>query len=244
MSVVLVTGAGGAIGAAAVERLAADGRDVIAQDLTAATLEKVGPYTRERIAGDLTDRAHLGKLGELLAGVDLAAVLGAHGIPGAGALEALSRDRIRAILTINGVTIPDLFAVTRGALARGDGGAFVAISSQAALRGEPDNAVYCAAKRAVTAWVEGVAPLAAAEGIHVRALCPGRTEGPLLVDATEQIARDKGLTFDTYVASVMALIPLGRYARTDETAAAAVYLMDPRPGRPTILASSGGEVPF
>jgi short-subunit dehydrogenase len=242
MSRVLVTGAGGAIGAAVVRQLAAEGREVIAHDRSAQALAAVEAVASELVAGELTDQSHLAQLRERLAATALDGVIAAHGIAGAGALRSLDLERMRAILAINAGTIPALFDVAHASLACG-GGTFVAVASQAALRGEPDNAVYCASKRALVGWATALAAPLAAGGVHVRVLCPGRTESPLLQEATERIARAEGRPLDQYVAEVLRLVPLGRYARAEETAAAAVYLMA-KEARPIVLAAGGGEVPY
>jgi NAD(P)-dependent dehydrogenase (short-subunit alcohol dehydrogenase family) len=240
---VLVTGAAGAIGSATVGLFAAAGHHVIAQDLDPEALGRLGDLAPERLAGDLRSREHLADIARVAAAEPLDGVVAAHGVPGAGALAGMSRERLRLILEVNAGTIPDLLAATLEPL-RASGGTFVAIASQAALRGEPDNAVYCASKWSVRAWVQSIAPQLRSEGVFVRVLCPGRTEGPLLERALEGFAAEAGQTVPEYVAGILALIPLGRYATAQETAAAAVYLADPSPARPTVLATSGGEVPW
>lgn len=240
---VLVTGAAGAIGSAAVALLADAGHRVIAQDLEPRALDRLGDSAPERVAGDLRSHDHLDAVSRTVAAGPLDAVIAAHGVPGAGALAGMSHERLRLILEVNAGSIPALLAATLETL-RDGGGAFVAVASQAALRGEPDNAVYCASKWSVRAWVQSIAPHLSAEGVFVRALCPGRTEGPLLERALEGFAAEAGLTVPEYVEGILALIPLGRYATTGETAAAAVYLADRSPARPTVLATSGGEVPW
>jgi NAD(P)-dependent dehydrogenase (short-subunit alcohol dehydrogenase family) len=240
---VLVTGAAGAIGSAAVKLLAGAGHRVIVQDLDPSALERLGDLAAQRVAGDLRDQGHLDEIARVAGAEPLGAVIAAHGVPGAGGLASMSRERLRLILEVNAGTIPALLAATLPSL-RADGGTFVAVASQAALRGEPDNAVYCASKWSVRAWVQGIAPHLRRDGVFVRVLCPGRTEGPLLERALEGFAAEVGKTVPEYVAGILALIPLGRYATTEETAAAAVYLADPSPARPTVLATSGGEVPW
>ena len=240
---VLVTGAAGAIGSATVGLLAAAGHRVVAQDLHLEALDRLGDLAPVRLAGDLRCERHLDEVARAAAAAPLDAVIAAHGIPGAGALAEMAPERLRLILEVNAGTIPALLAATLDALRPG-GGAFVIVASQAALRGERDNAVYCASKWSVRAWAEAIAPDLREEGVFVRALCPGRTEGPLLEQALVGFAAGAGITVDEYVASVLALVPLGRYATTEESAAAAVYLADPAPGRPTVLATSGGEVPW
>ncbi|WP_238008864.1 SDR family oxidoreductase [Dactylosporangium sp. AC04546] len=234
----LVTGAAGGIGAAVVRLAIEAGHDVLGHDLG----WHEHPDGAETVAGDLTDPAHLAALAERAESFGLDAVVASHGIQGAGALRDLDAARVRAILLVNAGTVPRLFAATRPALARRQG-RFVVTTSQAALRAEPDNSAYCAAKWAAQAWVAAQAMIEGPTGVAVRALCPGRTETPLLVRATEEVAAAQGISVEAYTASVVEHIPLRRYATTRETAAAALFLAEPGI-RPAVLANTGGEVPW
>ncbi|MBA6434473.1 SDR family oxidoreductase [Streptomyces sp. GMR22] len=237
----LITGAGGGIGRAVVELAVERGYSVIAHDLKPESLADLRGV--ETITGDLTSKDHLGLLGRRVADEPLEAVVASHGIAGAVALADVDERRSRAILAINASTVPALFEAVREPLTRSHG-TYVAVSSQASLRAERENAVYCASKWAVTGWVRAMAA-GQAEGPTVRALCPGRTETPLFVAATEAIAAAQGQTVEAYNKDIYDLIPLRRFATTRETASLALYLAtQPRGAAPTVVANSGGEVPF
>jgi len=176
-------------------------------------------------------------------GERLEAVVAAHGVPGQGAFEAFPLDRMRQVMRVNAATIPLLFGDLLPSLER-VGGSFVAVASQAALRGEPAGSIYAASKWAVRGWVEGIAPAMRARGVNVRTLCPGRTESRLLEQAQRDSAAAEGVSYETFVRDRLAEIPLGRFAKPEEMATAALYLCDPDPGRPTVLAVTGGEVRY
>jgi NAD(P)-dependent dehydrogenase (short-subunit alcohol dehydrogenase family) len=62
------------------------------------------------------------------------------------------------------------------------GSIIVATASLAGLTGMPGDPAYTATKHAVVGWVRSAAPVLAARGIRLNALCPGFTETPI-VDA-------------------------------------------------------------
>src|SRR5205807_3933500 len=112
------------------------------------------------------------------------------------------------------------------------GGVFIAVASQAALRGEPDNSTYCASKWAVRAWAESSDARLWPEGVRVRAICPGRTQSPLLDSALETFAKADGLSRREYEQHCLGLVPARRFGTPEEIAAAIVYMSDgsARPG--------------
>lgn len=229
---VLVTGAGGAIGGAVVARLRQRGRDVIAHDLRppAEPLDGV-----RQLEGDVGDGA---ALAAALAGMgaELEAVIAAHGVDGSAALADLDDAFVRRVMSVNAASLPRLLEAVRPRLA--DGAPFVVVGSQAGLVGEPDNAAYCASKFAVHAWA--LAPRD--DGVVVRVLAPGCTETPLLFAAQERFAAAQGVPAQEFIDARRARIPLQRFARVDETAAAAVWLAEADGPRPRLLAATGGEV--
>ncbi len=229
---VLVTGAGGAIGGAIVARLRAQGRAVVAHDLRAPAKTAEGV---RHLVGDVTDRAATADALQRL-GVELEAVIAAHGVDGSAALTDLDDAFVRRVMAVNAASLPRLLAAVRPHLVYG--APFVVIGSQAGLVGEPDNAAYCASKFAVHAWA-----LAEREdGVAMRVLAPGCTETPLLYAAQERFAAAQGVPAQQFVEARRARIPLRRFARVEETAAAAVFLAGTDGPRPRLLTASGGEV--
>jgi NAD(P)-dependent dehydrogenase (short-subunit alcohol dehydrogenase family) len=236
----VVTGAAGGIGAAVVEQVLARGERVIAQDLAApAARAGVTPVGGDLLAADTLDA--------LLAAMRAdppARLVAAHGMDGSGALRDIDDGFVRRVLAVNAVSVARLY----DAFARLDEPrprAFVVVASQAGLVGEAGNAAYCASKFAVVGWLRALAPhAAAADGVHLRALCPGCTDTPLLRSALERFAQASGTPVGEFTAARKQGIAVGRFAAVEETAAAALYLANPAAGAPVTLAVTGGEVLF
>jgi NAD(P)-dependent dehydrogenase (short-subunit alcohol dehydrogenase family) len=92
---------------------------------------------------------------------------------------------------------------------RGDGGRIVNVASRAAFRGDsPQHWHYAASKAALVAMTRTIARGYAAENILAFAVAPGFT----VSEMTEEYLRGRG------GAKVVAEIPLGRVASTDEVA--------------------------
>lgn len=231
---ILVTGAGGGIGAAIVSELLDSGREVIAQDL------RIGDDTPgvRWIEGDLAAPEGVTALATSVGNEVLDAVIVAHGIDASGAIDTLDESLIDRSLRINGASVVWLYEALRSRLAR-TGGAFVAISSQAGLVGEPKLSAYCAAKFAVVGWAKAMS--AASRDVPIRILCPGCTETELLLGGQRIRAEQRGITFESHMTELMSQIPVGRLAEPRQTAAAAVYLAT-ADNAPTVLAATGGQV--
>jgi NAD(P)-dependent dehydrogenase (short-subunit alcohol dehydrogenase family) len=109
----------------------------------------------------------------------------------------------------------------RSMVARGRGGALIAVSSVAARHAAPQMAGYAAAKAALGGLVRSVAAELAPHGIRCNALIPGFTEN-------ERLQADT--VTDDYNTEVVSSIPAGRWGTPDDIGAAAVYLADPTLG--------------
>ena len=238
---VLVTGAGGAIGGAIV-RLALERDDaVLAQDLRADPLSALAPRCAATVVGDLLDDAHRATLLAAAREHEVDAVVAAHGLDGSGSLASLTPDQMTRVMRVNALSVVRLFELLLPLL-RERRGTFVAVGSQAGLKAEANNVAYCASKFAITEWVRSLAPALAADGVQLRTLAPGCTESPLLFSAQERFAAATGVPASEFVDRRRAAIPVGRFARVEETAAAALYLADRDSHRPVVLAATGGEV--
>jgi NAD(P)-dependent dehydrogenase (short-subunit alcohol dehydrogenase family) len=95
-------------------------------------------------------------------------------------------------------------------------GAIVSISSIAARVGLPKRASYNVSKAGIEALTRTLAVEWASDGIRVNAVAPGFTESRNMKDL-----EDKGLTTP---AKLLAAIPLGRFAKMSEQAAAIYFL--------------------
>jgi NAD(P)-dependent dehydrogenase (short-subunit alcohol dehydrogenase family) len=98
-------------------------------------------------------------------------------------------------------------------------GAVVNCSSLGGLVGLPGRAAYHAAKHGVIGLTRSAALEYAPRGIRINAICPGTIETPMVID---MIAKG-----ELSVADAVANQPIGRLGRSDEIAAAVLWLASP-----------------
>jgi len=219
---ILVTGASRGIGAAAFSLLRSTGH------------EAVGHSTRgsaELVAGDLADpdaprslwNAALDRLGGR---IDVL-------VNNAGIYEGVADDAPdnewhsawARTLAVNLQAPADLVRLAIGHFReRGNGGRIVNVASRAAYRGDsPQHWHYAASKAALIGMTKTVARGYAAEGILAFAVAPGFT----VSEMTDEYLAGRG------GARIVADIPLGRVATTDEVAEAIRWLAIDAPASAT-----------
>jgi meso-butanediol dehydrogenase / (S,S)-butanediol dehydrogenase / diacetyl reductase len=201
----LVTGAGGAIGAAALRAFDQKDFDVVGIDREQADLTRADEV--EAVLSPL-DR--------------LDAVFTAHGISGRalgdGPVDVCTEDAWDAVLAAN---LRSVFLVCKHAVPKlraAGGGAIVTLSSVLGLVGNEDFAThaYAASKGGVISLSRAMAAAYAKDGIRCNVICPGLIETPMSRRAQD----DPGI-----VARLPELQPLtGELGRPEDVAEAAVYL--------------------
>jgi 3-oxoacyl-[acyl-carrier protein] reductase len=219
---ILVTGASRGIGAAAHDLLRSTGPQV------------AGHSTRgndELIAGDLTDLAAPRALWEAALerlGGRIDALVNNAGIYEAVADDAPDEEWHPAwerMLTINLQAPADLCRLAIGHFReRGGGGRIINIASRAAYRGDsPQHWHYAASKAAIIGMTKTIARGYAADGILAFCVAPGFT----VSEMTDEYLAGRG------GAQIVADIPLGRVATTDEVAEAIRWLAVDAPASAT-----------
>lgn len=183
--VALVTGAGGGIGRASAERLAAEGAKVVCTDVATDAVEATAAGVGEAAVAltcDVTDPAAcdaavataLDRFGRLDVLVNVA------GRGGFAATETLALEEWDRTLAVN---LTGVFLMSRAALpALLDGGggvansAIVNIASVAGIRATPYNAAYCASKGGVIMLTKAMAVEFGRRGIRVNCICPSAVD--------------------------------------------------------------------
>jgi NAD(P)-dependent dehydrogenase (short-subunit alcohol dehydrogenase family) len=231
---VLVTGAGGGIGAAIADRFAAAGDRLALTDLRPAELSTVADRLRTahgvevvELPGDLADADHASGLVARAGAVDV--LVNAAGIyPATPLLEmtAATWDRVQDV----NVRAALLTTVAFGRAGRP--GAVVNISSGAATRARPGAAHYATSKAALEMLTKACAVELGGHGIRVNAVSPGF----VTVDS------DANPVTEEYAAAV-SVNPLGRRGEPREIADAVFWLAGPEAGWITgaILRVDGGS---
>lgn len=178
----LVTGGSRGIGAAVVERLAAEGVAVaVNYRSSAGTAEALvarlreGGTTAVAVGGDVSDpdvaASVVDRAADALGGLDI--LVSNAGVEHFGSLEEITP---RDAQEVFGVNVFGQLWVTRAAARHlGEGGRMVLMSSVSARMAVFDHSLYAASKAAVSAMVANLAPELGARGITINAVAPGGT---------------------------------------------------------------------
>jgi NAD(P)-dependent dehydrogenase (short-subunit alcohol dehydrogenase family) len=126
---------------------------------------------------------------------------------------------LRSVMVTTEAAIPELRA--RG------GGALLFTSSVSGLVGSRMSPIYSAAKFGVIGFTKALAIRLAPENIRVNALCPGPTDTPMLrvfVKRPDQPGTE-GLDVEELIYKRQSRVPMGRPAKPEEIANAALFLL-------------------
>jgi NAD(P)-dependent dehydrogenase (short-subunit alcohol dehydrogenase family) len=234
---VVVTGAGGDMGAAVAASFRADGFRVFAADVRPPAADAAADAATVAVALDVRDRmgvfalaARAAAESDLRVWVNCAGVVANAPIEQAGAEEWERIVGINLTGTFNGCAAA--FA-TMKANAPPGGRIVNAGSISGQLGGVGPHPAYGASKAGVHALTKSYAIAGARYGIYCNAVAPSVIEGSMSKSFT-------GPQLEKYLASV----PLRRLARMDEIVHAIRYLADPRAGytNGVILALNGASL--
>lgn len=227
---VLITGAAGDIGSAALQRFAAEGADVIGVDLHIDALEKAiaqlpshpGEVTARQldISQESAVRRCFNELTESFGKIDI--LFNNAGVEGDCAditeFDTASFDQVMAV-NVRGVFLGMKYAVS--IMQQQGGGAIVNTASVAGLTGAPGFAAYCASKHAVIGLTRSVAKQQGVNNIRVNAVCPSATKGKMMTAIEEKTRQATDLDIQD---AVVASIPMGRYAEVEDIVSMVAYL--------------------
>jgi NAD(P)-dependent dehydrogenase (short-subunit alcohol dehydrogenase family) len=221
--VALVTGGADGMGAACVERLAAEGARVFALDIDGVKAERLagrcsaGGATVEALQADVTIESELTSAiveAEARAGrIDVLINVAGGSAPGlVAALDSAVWDWLYA-LNVRSTVIACRAVLP--AMRRQGAGAIVNMSSISGLRGDPGWAAYNAAKAAIINLTQSLAWEVGRQGIRVNVVCPGPIASPRMLGS---------LADRSSVAAYDRACAIGRIGRPEEVASAMVFL--------------------
>ena len=222
--VAVVTGAGGAIGRAIVKTLAADGADIVINDIdeqsaneAAADVEALGRQALTSV-GSVTDAEYVAAMvadtRERFGSLDI--LVNNAGITRDGLLIRMKDDQWDMVLEIN---LKSAFLCTRAAarpMLKQKSGRIINMASVVGRTGNPGQANYSASKGGLIALTKTTAKELASRSITCNAVAPGYIETPMTTQLSEE-AREEWLT----------RIPLGRGGTPEDVADVVGFLAGP-----------------
>jgi NAD(P)-dependent dehydrogenase (short-subunit alcohol dehydrogenase family) len=241
--VAIVTGAARGIGLAAVLRLVEDGARILAWDLPDAGLgDAMATLGDDVVAyeGDVASSADwkgaveqtVSRFGRLDILVNNAGISGFI-----GPLVDYPEDSFDQVMSVNARGV--FLGMKHSVPAMQDGGSIVNVSSVSGIGGGSNTLAYTASKHAVIGMTKLAAIELAPRGIRVNAVCPAPTDTAMMLDLALSKAPDDPEGFRR---SFEQNIPLGRYGKAEEIAAAIAFLASDEASFSTgaVLAVDGG----
>lgn len=231
MKAIVVTGAGGGLGAETVAALAGRGAGVLAVDLDADGLERAAAAAAARggqatpLVADVADpdavagmvRTAVEQFGRLDGIFNNAAVEGAI-----APIVEYPDEEYERVLRVNVRSVWLGMKHALPAILASGGGAILNTASTGGLVGWPQISPYVASKHAVVGLTRAVALEVAGRGVRVNALCPGPMDTRMIWAIAEAMApgdraRQRRLLEET--------VPVGRLGRPKEVASLAAWLL-------------------
>ena len=227
--VVVVTGAGGQIGTAAVLRLAARGARLLLVDRDEEALDRaLAGLPAEASAGslavDVTDGSSgqrvlehaLTRFGRVDVLVNDAGVEGPLGL-----LEEIADADVVRVFQVNVFALIRLSSAFGSYFRKRHAGRIVNVASGAGLNGTGLMAAYSASKHAVMGITRSMAQELASVAVAVNAVCPGCVDSPMMRRIEARLSELSGTGEPV---SFLGSIPMGRYCDPDEVAEAVRWL--------------------
>ncbi len=219
---VLVTGGAKGVGAAIVRALVESGHDVDftyrssgdAAQALAADLMAAHPG-RSVVAQelDLSDRTALDAFSDAAGETAYFGLVHNAGQPYDALAAMMQQDKAEAAMQVNFWSLTRLAKSAMRGMIRARTGRIVAIGSVAALQGNPGNAAYAASKGALISYCRTLAIETAKRGVTVNVIAPGFIDTDMMAP------------YAAYRESMEKQIPAGRFAKPQEIAGLAAFLM-------------------
>lgn len=234
--VVLISGAGGGMGAAAAKRFVEGGWKVVMTDIDSDRLEteanNLGEAVVAVIQADIRTadacRDVVARTAELTGRIDCLVL--AAGVWTEGPVDQTLEEDWDRVIDVN---LKGLFFLTAAAVPHLErsSGSIINLSSDAGIQGNNEAAVYCASKGGVSNLTKALALELAPRGVRVNAVCPGDVATPMLDYQAETFG---GGDPDGYRSALLSSYPQKEKARFIEPAEVAelIWFLAQAPAAP------------
>jgi 3-oxoacyl-[acyl-carrier protein] reductase len=222
MTRILVTGGGKGVGAAIVRALVDAGHDVdftyrsSGEAALALADELIKAHPGRSVTAhslDLADKASLETFCEAAESESYFGLIHNAGQPYDALAAMMQQDKAEVAMQVNFWSLTRIAKSLMRGMIRARAGRIVAIGSVSALQGNPGNAAYAASKGALISYCRTLAVETGKRGVTVNVIAPGFIDTDMMAP------------YAAYRDSMEKQIPAGRFAKPDEIAGLACFLM-------------------
>ena len=226
---ILISGAGGGIGLAAVEKFVGCGASVVATDLAGVGLRSAAELGASvaTLEADVTNPDDWARAADLavqrFGGID--GLVNNAGIEGAIVpLVEYPIEMFDRVMAVNAKGVWLGIKTIAPLLAEQGGGAIVNVSSVAGIGGAANLSAYAASKHAVVGLTKTAALELAEQGIRCNAICPSPVDTRMMRSLEDAMKGDE-LDSEMVQGLIASTIPLGRYGEPSEVADLFAFLL-------------------
>jgi 3-oxoacyl-[acyl-carrier protein] reductase len=228
----LVFGAGGGLGGAIAQALAAEGANIVLADISAEALSATAKNIQASgaqamsLTWDLADLslidAHIGAIKQRFGGVDILInnTGGPPPTPAAGQPPEVWAKHFQAMV-MSVIAITD--RVLPGMRAR-RWGRIITSTSSGVVSPIPNLGMSNALRMSLVGWSKTLAREVGGDGITANIVLPGRVATSRITFLDEQKAKREGRPVEQVTAESTAAIPVGRYGRPEEYGSVVAFL--------------------
>ncbi|MEH2066954.1 MAG: SDR family oxidoreductase [Nostoc sp.] len=220
--VAVITGGNSGIGLATAKRFVKEGAYVFITGRRQAELDKATALIAKNVTaiqGDVTNLDDLDRMAAAIRAqkgiVDI--IVSNAGLTEQALIDSLTPDHFDKTFNLNAKA--PVFLVQKLLPLMIGGGSIVLVGSAMHVMGIPGHTAYAATKAALRSYARTWAAEFKGRGIRVNTLSPGVTDTPIL-DSQSSTPEERESLVNMY----LNMIPLGRLARAEELASAAVFL--------------------
>jgi NAD(P)-dependent dehydrogenase (short-subunit alcohol dehydrogenase family) len=220
--VAVITGGNSGIGLAMAKRFVNEGAYVFITGRRQAELDKAVSLIGKNVTavqGDVTNLDDLNRVAAAVRAekgiVDI--IVSNAGLTEQASIDSLTPDHFDKTFNLNARA--PVFLVQKLLPLMTSGGSIILVSSAMHVMGIPGHTAYAATKAALRSYARTWAAEFKGRGIRVNTLSPGVTDTPIL-DSQSSTSEEREALVNMY----LSMIPIGRLARAEEIASAAVFL--------------------